>query len=97
VLQLRINRAAAAGALVIAVSLALGGCGRRGALEPPEGARPAPASPSSSLRVAPLGARTTRIDPARQDALSPGAGRGTVAGDKPITAPDWPFILDAIL
>jgi predicted small lipoprotein YifL len=97
VLHPRINSATLAGALVIAVSLALGGCGRRGALEPPEGARPAAASPASPARIAPLGARTSRGDPAGQDALFPGAGREPAAADEQITPPDRPFILDAIL
>jgi hypothetical protein len=64
------------------LGLSLGGCGRRGALEPPGGAAAASggqaaATPGATPTISPLGQAKTR--------------------NPPITPPKTPFILDPIL
>lgn len=81
------------------IALGLSGCGRRGQLEAPEGARASGATQTSANRLNPVPARSsTRQDPTNRDPLSQ-TGRGAQVDDDepPITAPNRPFILDSIL
>jgi predicted small lipoprotein YifL len=79
-------RAAAALAVMVSLSLALSGCGRKGALDPPPGAEPASPAP---------GAPTRYIDP-----TTPIGGPQQAAAPATAAAPQRPkktFILDPLL
>lgn len=96
----RFSRPAFAPVIVVAIALALTGCGRRGALEAPPGASGQSATDqSSATRLAPgIGGTVPRQSAADRDPLSQPSRSGEFEEDEaPIQAPDRPFILDAIL
>ncbi|GGK35391.1 LPS translocon maturation chaperone LptM [Salinarimonas ramus] len=80
---MRAGRASVGLILLIATALTLSACGRRGALEPPPGAGPAPladeaAVPSDPLVNVPVGG------PRQPESV-------------PVAQPDRPFLLDILL
>lgn len=84
---------------LVAITLALPGCGRRGALEAPTDAAGASAPrQQSGNRLTPgIGGATTRQNVANRDPLAPTSRAGEEEDEPPIPAPNRPFILDAIL
>ncbi len=84
---------------LLAITLALPGCGRRGALEAPSNAAGASASkPQSANRLTPgIGSATSRQDAATRDPLAPSSRLGEEEDEPPVPAPNRPFVLDAIL
>jgi predicted small lipoprotein YifL len=84
---------------LVAITLALPGCGRRGALEAPPDVTGASASkPQSANRLTPgIGGATSRQNVADRDPLAPTSRLGEEADEPPVPAPNRPFILDAIL
>jgi predicted small lipoprotein YifL len=61
-------------ALIVVASLALGGCGRRGALEPPPGDAATPANAPGSITGQDLGSAVTIVNTTDlPDAQGPGA------------------------
>lgn len=83
-------------AALVTISLTLAGCGRRGALEAPPGAAGASASKPQGARLTPGGA-TSRQNLADRDPLAPTSRLGEEEDEPPVSAPNRPFILDAIL
>nr|WP_256515722.1 lipoprotein [Alsobacter ponti] len=73
----------------LCLGLALAGCGRRGALEPPPGA--AKAAPDTVNRTDPS------LEPAPKPIVPSVSPVGTGKKGQPITAPKSDFILDPIL
>ncbi len=84
---------------LVAITFALPGCGRRGALEAPPDASGASASkPQSATRLTPsVGGATSRQNLADRDPLAPASRLGQEEDEPPVPAPNRPFILDAIL
>lgn len=83
---------------LVAITLALPGCGRRGALEAPPDATGASASkPQSANRLTPGIGGASRQNVANRDPLAPTTRAGDEEDEPPVPAPNRPFILDAIL
>ncbi|MGP9820223.1 LPS translocon maturation chaperone LptM [Salinarimonas sp. NSM] len=80
---MRASRASVGVILVVAAALALSACGRRGALEPPPGAGPAPAAEEARVASDPL-----------TDVPVGGPREPETA---PVAQPDRPFFLDVLL
>ncbi|MDP2356483.1 MAG: hypothetical protein Q8M31_10550 [Beijerinckiaceae bacterium] len=84
---------------LMAVAIALPGCGRRGALEaPPDAASANALKQQSTNRLTPgIGAAPSRQNAADRDPLAPTSRNGAEEDEPPVPAPNRPFILDAIL
>ncbi|WP_372421971.1 LPS translocon maturation chaperone LptM [Salinarimonas chemoclinalis] len=80
---MRAGRASVGVILVVAAALALSACGRRGALEPPPGAGPAPLAEEARVPADPL----TGIP----------VGGPRQPETVPVEQPDRPFFLDFLL
>lgn len=85
----RSSKVVPASFLLLALALAVAGCGRRGALEPPPGA---PEAPPRAAPVTPGGAP---VAPVTTSLRRPGTTDEPLAED--IVRPDRPFFLDFLL
>jgi predicted small lipoprotein YifL len=100
------RRSLAKGAVLALVLVAIAGCGRRGALEPPVGATVAPRAAASERMVAPV-AQVTPPNPGDLDndasVADPLARRGQNREVETVPAPidpnkaDKPFFLDPLV
>ncbi|MGJ3263196.1 MAG: LPS translocon maturation chaperone LptM [Salinarimonas sp.] len=80
---MRAGRASVGLILVIAAALALSACGRRGVLQPPPGAGPAPLADEARVPPDPL----TDVP----------VGQPREPESVPVAQPDRPFVLDVLL